>query len=359
MAPHAERWDAEKEFPLETLRKAAELGFGGMYVRDDVGGTALTRQDAAIIVEALSTACVSTTAYLTVHNMTAWVLDCFGSEALRQQYLPDMCSMQQLGSYCLTEPGSGSDAASLMTRAELKGDEYVLNGTKAFISGGGASDVYFVMARSDPQDKSARGITCFLVPKGAPGLSFGAPEHKLGWNSQPTCSVIMEDCRIPAANVVGKLGQGFQIAMKALNGGRVNIAANALGGAQTCLNRATSYVLERKQFGKPLAAQQSVQFKLADMTTKLHAARGMVQSAAAMLDAEHPSATMHCAMAKQFSTDASFEICDEALQLHGGYGYLRDYQIERFVRDVRVHRILEGTNEIMRMIISRNVLKES
>jgi alkylation response protein AidB-like acyl-CoA dehydrogenase len=381
MKPHAEHWDEKKVFPLDCLREAAALGFGGVYVRDDVGGTGLSRLDASVIFEALSTGCTSTTAYLTIHNMCAWMIDTFGTEAQRQQFLPKLVTMEHCASYCLTEPGSGSDASSLQTRAVKRGNEYVLNGSKAFISGGSTSDVYVVMTRTGGE--GPKGISAFLVEKvcfcvyscvdpqlsiltfyfsleqGTPGLSFGKQERKLGWNSQPTCIVSFEDCVVPAANLLGGVeGQGFKFAMKGLDGGRINIAACSVGGAQACLDAAKSHVKVRKQFGAPLADLQSVQFKIADMGTELTAARLMVRQAATLLDAKSPLATTHCAMAKRFATDASFQVANEALQLHGGYGYLRDYPIERFVRDLRVHQILEGTNEIMRVIASRAMLKD-
>jgi len=316
----------------------------------------MTRVDASIIFEALSSACVSTTAYISIHNMCCGLIDVFGSPDLRKKHLPQLTSMQQFASYCLTEPGSGSDAAALMTKAVRQGDHYILNGSKAFISGGGSSDVYLIMVRTG--DNSPKGISCVLVEKNTPGLSFGKKEKKLGWNSQPTRAVILENCKIPITNLIGKEGDGFKIAMKALDGGRVNIAACSLGGAQRCIDTATDYVKQRKQFSKPLADFQSIQFKLADMATSLYASRLMVRHAAAMLDSNDASATVHCASAKLFTCDAAFNICDEALQLHGGYGYLKDYPIERFLRDVRVHRILEGTDAVMRMIISRNMLKD-
>jgi len=355
LAPNAEKWDKEKIFPVETLKTCAQLGFGGIYVRDDVGGSDLSRMDAAVIFEALATGCVSTSAYLTIHNMCAWMIDTQGTEEQRQKYLPDVTAMNLFCSYCLTEPNSGSDAGSLSTKAELKGDEYILNGTKAFISGAGASDIYLVMARTS--DDGANGVTCFVVEKDAPGLSFGKNEDKLGWNSQPTRMVVMEDCRIPKANVLGQVGQGFKIAMKGLDGGRINIGTTAVGGAVAALNAAVNHSQERKQFGKTLDAFQNTQFKIADMATDLTASRLMIHNAARLLDEQDPAATMHCAMAKRFSTDKAFEVTNQALQLHGGYGYLKDYPVERIFRDLRVHSILEGTNEIMRLIISRSILK--
>lgn len=357
LAPHAEEWDREKIFPQDTLRKSAELGFAGIYVSEEHGGTGLGRKDAAIIFEALATGCVSTSAYLTIHNMCAWIISSFGTEAQREKYLASVISLDTFTSYCLTEPGAGSDAASLATKAVKDGEHYILNGTKAFISGGGVSDLYVVMARTG--GPGPKGISCFLVEKDTPGLSFGANERKLGWNSQPTAMVIMEDVRVPVANLLGGVeGQGFKIAMQGLDGGRVNIATTAVGGAIACLDAAVEHVKVRNQFGKPLSANQNVQFKAADMATELTAARLMVHKAAELMDQGHPSASVHCAMAKRFATDAAFKICNEALQMHGGYGYLKDYPVERFLRDVRVHSILEGTNEIMRLIISRDTLKD-
>jgi len=356
MLPHAEKWDAEKYFPKDTLRRAASLGFGGVYVRDDVGGAGLGRADAAVIFEALATACVSTTAYLTIHNMCAWMVDNFGNDEQRKRYLPDLVSLKSFSSYCLTEPSSGSDAASLQTRAVKKGNEYILTGNKAFISGGGESDLYLIMARTGAA--GSKGISCFLVEKSFPGLSFGKQERKLGWNSQPTAMVILDECRVPAANRLGAEGQGFPIAMKGLDGGRINIGTTSLGGAQACLNHSVDYIKVRKQFGQPLSNFQYLQFKIADMATELQAARLMIREAATLLDKAHPSATVHCAMAKRFATDVGFRICNDALQLHGGYGYLKDFPIERYLRDVRVHQILEGTNEIMRVIVSRSMIKD-
>ncbi|MFN0044467.1 MAG: acyl-CoA dehydrogenase family protein [Alphaproteobacteria bacterium] len=356
MAPHAAEWDARAHFPVETLRKAAALGFGAIYVREDVGGSGLGRLDAAIVFEELAASCPSTAAYISIHNMAAWMIDAYGAPELRRRVLPRLASMAHFASYCLTESDSGSDAAALRTRAVREGDHYVLDGSKAFISGGSSSDVYVCMARTGGEGPG--GITAFVVEKDRPGLSFGKRETKLGWNSQPTAAVIFETCRVPAANRIGEEGQGFKIAMAGLDGGRVNIAACSLGGARECLERALDYVKSRRQFGKALAEFQALQFRLADMATELEAARLMVRRAAAALDAGDGEATMHCAMAKRFATDAGYAICDEALQLHGGYGYLRDFPIERFLRDLRVHRILEGTNEIMRVIIARRLLAD-
>ena len=352
--PQAPGWDERLEFPVEALRSAAELGFAGIYVGDEFGGAGLGRVDATIIFEELAAACVSTAAYLSIHNMAAWMIDRFGSREQRARFLPGLVSMAQFASYCLTEPGSGSDAAALATRAVRDGDDYVLNGTKAFISGGSVSDVYVTMVRTG--GSGAKGISCLVVEKGAPGLSFGKKERKLGWNSQPTAMVMFDDCRIPAANRLGAEGDGFKIAMMGLDGGRLNISACSLGGARAGLEAARDHLLERRQFGRPLAEFQALQFKIADMATELEAARLMVRRGAASLDRGAPEATMHCAMAKRLATDAGFRICNEALHLFGGYGYLKDFPIERYLRDVRVHQILEGTNEIMRVIIARRLL---
>ena len=352
--PQAPGWDERGEFPVDALRRAAGLGFAGIYVGDEFGGSGLGRVDATIIFEELAAACVSTAAFLTVHNMAAWMLDRFGSREQRAQFLPKLMTMAHFASYCLTEPGSGSDAAALATRAVRDGDEYLLNGTKAFISGGSVSDVYVTMVRTG--EAGPKGISCLLVEKDMPGLSFGKKERKLGWNTQPTAMVIFEDCRVPVANRLGEEGDGFKIAMMGLDGGRLNISACSLGGARTCLEAARGHLLERRQFGQPLADFQALRFKLADMATELDAARLMMRRGAASLDRGDPEATMHCAMAKRFATDAGFHICNEALQLFGGYGYLKDFPIERYLRDVRVHQILEGTNEIMRVIIARRLL---
>jgi alkylation response protein AidB-like acyl-CoA dehydrogenase len=354
LAPFAAEWDEHSTFPLDTLRKAAELGFAGLYCRDDFGGTGLSRLDAAIIFEELSAADPSTAAYLSIHNMVAWMIDSFGDDEQRARWIPGMCTLEKAGSYCLTEPGAGSDAASLRTRAERDGDHYVLNGTKAFISGAGSTDIYVVMCRTG--GPGPKGISAIVVERGTPGLSFGKKEKKLGWNSQPTASVIFEDCRVPVANRLGEEGEGFKFAMKGLDGGRINIAACSLGGARACLEQARDYMNTRQQFGKNIAEFQGLQFMLADMATELEAARLMVHRAAAALDAGHPEATTYCAMAKRFATDIGFRVANEALQLHGGYGYIKEYPVERFVRDLRVHQILEGTNQVMRMIIARRLL---
>ena len=356
MAPYAAAWDEDCTFPVETLRKAAALGFAAMYVRGDVGGSNLSRLDAALIFEALAGGCASTAAYVSIHNMAAWMIDAFGTDEQRRRWLPAMAAMDTFASYCLTEAGSGSDAAALSTRAVRDGGEYVLNGAKAFVSGGSRSGLYVCMVRTGGE--GPRGISCVVVEDGTPGLSFGKQEKKLGWHSQPTATVMFEDCRVPVDNRLAPEGEGFRIAMAALDGGRVNIGACSLGAARTCLDAARAHMLTREQFGKRLADFQALGFKLADMATELDAARLMVLRAAASLDAGADDATMHCAMAKRLATDVGFHVCNEALQLHGGYGYLRDYPIERFVRDVRVHQILEGTNEIMRVIVARKLLED-
>ena len=360
LAPHAAEWDATSHFPIPTLRKAAELGFGAVYVRDDVGGSGLTRKDGAIIFESLATADVSTAAYLTIHNMCGWMIDAFGSDEQRQRYLPSIVSMERLCSYCLTEPSAGSDAASLRTSARLSSDgsQYVLSGEKVFISGAGSSDTYIVMARTGRQEDGGRGITAFIVDKHTPGLSFGKKEDKLGWRSQPTRSVVLEGVKVGKEQVLGGVGEGFKIAMRGLDGGRINIGATALGGAIACYNYAIDYVKQRQQFGRPISELQNTQFQLATMLTQLTAARLLLHQAADLLDAKSAEATVHCAMAKRHSTDVAFEVCNGCLQLLGGYGYLRDYPIERFVRDVRVHQILEGTNEIMQVITGRHIVKD-
>ncbi|WP_158047292.1 isobutyryl-CoA dehydrogenase [Skermanella pratensis] len=354
MAPHAAEWDEHQIFPTETLRRAAELGFAGIYCREEFGGSGLSRLDAAVIFEELAAGCVSTSAYISIHNMASWMIDSYGDESQRARWLPKLATMEHFASYCLTEPGAGSDAGSLKTRAECRGDHYVLNGTKAFISGGGVSDVYVAMVRTG--EPGPKGISCVVVEKGTPGLSFGKKEKKLGWNSQPTAAVIFEDCRVPVANRLGAEGEGFRIAMKGLDGGRLNISACSLGGARACLELARDHMNVRTQFGRKLADFQALQFRLADMATDLEAARLMVHRGAAKLDDGDSEAPLYCAMAKRFATDAGFRICNEALQLHGGYGYIKEYPVERYMRDVRVHQILEGTNEIMRLIIARRLL---
>jgi len=355
LAPHSARWDTESHFPVETLRRAAGLGFASIYLSEDLGGSGLSRLDASLIFEALAYGDVASSAYLTIHNMAAWMIDRFGDEDLRRRYVPRLCTMELIASYCLTEPGAGSDAAALTTSARREGEAYVLEGAKAFISGGGVSDLYVVMARTG--GPGAGGISAFVVEKGTPGLSFGARERKMGWNAQPTAQVNFDGVRIPAANRIGGEGEGFRFAMMGLDGGRLNIASCSLGGAALALDTAQAYLAERQQFGRPLRDFQALQFKLADMATELEAARLMVRRAAAALDAGRPDATKLCAMAKRFATDAGFQVANEALQLHGGYGYLADYPLERIVRDLRVHQILEGTNEIMRVIIAREMFR--
>lgn len=354
LAPNAVRWDEEKHFPVAEMRQAAALGMGGIYIRDDVGGSGLSRLDAAVIFEALSTGCPTVAAYISIHNMCAWMIDRYGSDEQRQRFLPKLCSMEHLASYCLTEPGAGSDAAALKTRAALDGDHYVLDGQKQFISGAGVADLYVVMVRTGEAGPS--GISTIVVEKGTPGLSFGANEKKMGWNAQPTRAVIFENCRVPAANRIGPEGIGFKIAMAGLDGGRLNIGACSIGGAQGALDKALAYAQERKAFGSRIADFQALQFKLADMATELEAARTFLWRAAAALDEKTPDATKLCAMAKRVATDTGFEVANQALQIHGGYGYLADYGIEKIVRDLRVHQILEGTNEVMRMIVARGLV---
>ena len=355
LAPHALEWDETKRFPIPTLREAAALGMGGVYIRDDVGGSGLGRLDATLIFEALATGCPTIAAYISIHNMCAWMIDAYGSDEQRRKWLPALCSMETLASYCLTEPGAGSDAAALRTRAERDGDDYVLTGQKQFISGAGnPHDFYVVMARTS--DDGAKGVSTIVVPGGTEGLSFGANEKKMGWNAQPTRAVMFDKCRVPVANRIGPEGIGFKIAMAGLDGGRLNIAACSLGGAQAALDKTIAYMGERKAFGKRLDEFQALQFKLADMAIELEAARTFLWRAAAALDAKSPDATRLCAMAKKFTTDTGFAVANAALQLHGGYGYLADYGIEKIVRDLRVHQILEGTNEIMRLIVARSLL---
>ena len=356
LAPHSARWDEEHHFPVDVMRKAAELGFAALYVREDVGGSALSRLDAALVFEALSYGDVAVAAFISIHNMASWMIDRYGSDELRQRFLPRMASMELIGSYCLTEPGSGSDAAALRTTARLDGEHYVLNGSKAFISGAGVSDLYVCMVRTGGE--GAKGVSAIVVEKGTPGLSFGAPERKMGWNAQPTAQVNFDDCRVPVENRLGAEGEGFRIAMSGLDGGRLNIGACSLGGAQLALDTAQAYVATRKQFGRALSEFQATQFKLADMASELEAARLMIRNAADALDKKSRDATKLCAMAKRFATDAGSRVANDALQLHGGYGYLKDYPLERIVRDLRVHQILEGTNEIMRVITAREMLRQ-
>jgi len=354
LAPQAAVWDEQEIFPADSLRQAAALGFAGLYCAESFGGAGLGRLDAALIFEELAAGCPSTAAFISIHNMATWMIDAFGGDDQRRRFVPGLTSMRLMASYCLTEPGAGSDAAALKTRAVKDGGDYIVNGTKAFISGGSTSDVYVCMVRTG--GAGADGISCLAVEAGARGLSFGRREKKLGWHSQPTTMVMFEDCRVPIANLIGDEGQGFRIAMKGLDGGRINIAACSLGGARACLEASRAYLGERSQFGRKLAEFQALQFRLADMATELDAARLMVHRAADALDRGSADATLYCAMAKRFATDIGFQICDQALQLHGGYGYLRDFPIERYFRDLRVHQILEGTNEIMRVIIARHLL---
>ena len=356
LAPHAAQWDKDHTFPVDTLRQAGELGFCGLYTPEEDGGLGLSRLDASIIFEQLAMGCTATTAMLTIHNMATWMLASYGQASVKETWLPDLVSGNKLASYCLTEPGAGSDAASLTTKAERQGDHYVLSGSKVFISGAGSTDLLIVMART--ANNGAKGISAFAVPADAAGISYGKPEEKMGWNAQPTRMITFDNVSIPASHLLGEEGQGFTFAMKGLDGGRINIATCSIGTAQQALNTARDYMHERQQFGKPLAAFQALQFKLADMATELVAARQLVRLAAFKLDEQDPQATAYCAMAKRFATDVGFTVCNEALQIHGGYGYIKEYPLERHVRDVRVHQILEGTNEIMRLIISRSVLQE-
>ena len=354
IAPFALEWDEKKHFPVDVMREAAALGMGGVYVREDVGGSGLTRLDAALIFEALSTGCPTTSAFISIHNMASWMIDSFGSEEQRQEWLPRLCTMELLASYALTEPGSGSDAAALRTTARRDGDHYVLNCSKQFISGAGAGDIYVTMVRTGGEGPS--GISTLIVPGDTPGISLGANERKMGWNAQPTRLVAFEDCRVPVANRLGDEGIGFKIAMAGLDGGRLNIGACSLGGAQAALDKALAYMRERKAFGKRLDEFQALQFRLADMATELETARTFLYSAAAAYDRRDPNTTRLCAMAKRFATDVGFEVANQSLQLHGGYGYLSEYGVEKIVRDLRVHQILEGTNEIMRLIVARSLI---
>ncbi|MFJ9690068.1 acyl-CoA dehydrogenase family protein [Streptomyces bacillaris] len=353
LAPHAVAWDQEKHFPVDVLRKAADLGLGGVYVREEVGGSGLSRSDGVLVFEALATGCPSVAGYLSIHNMVAWMVDRYGTEAQHARYLPELCTMEQLGSYCLTEPGAGSDAAALRTRAERNGDHYVLTGTKQFISGAGAAHLYIVLARTG--DGGPGGISAFLVERNDAGLSFGANEKKMGWNAQPTRQVVLDGVRVPADRMLGAEGEGFRIAMNGLNGGRLGIAACSLGGAQSALDRSLAHLADREAFGARLLEAQALQFRLADMATELAAARALVRQAAEALDRKTAGAPELCAMAKRFATDTGYAVADRALQLHGGYGYLSEYGIEKIVRDLRVHQILEGTNEIMRVIVARSL----
>ncbi len=356
LAPHAARWDAEGIFPVEAIAKAGELGFCGLYAPESIGGLQLPRLDATLVFEELAAVDPSTTAFITIHNMATWMLGTWAQDAVRAEWGEALTSGRKLASYCLTEPGSGSDAASIKTRAELVGGEYVINGGKAFISGAGGTHVLVLMARTGDAQSGAAGISAFAVPADLPGIHYGKKEEKMGWNSQPTRQISFDNVRIPAQNLLGREGEGFKIAMKGLDGGRINIATCSVGAAQGALAHAQRYMQERKQFGKPIASFQALQFKLADMATELVAARQMVRLAASKLDAGARDASTYCAMAKRFATDAGFNVINEALQLHGGYGYIREYPLERLLRDARVHQILEGTNEIMRVIIGRRML---
>ena len=357
LAPNAARWDEEAHFPIEVFRKAGEMGFMGMYTPEEAGGFGMSRLDSALIFEQLAGGCTATTAMMTIHNMVTWMIGSFGQQDVIDEWVPELVTGEKLGSYCLTEPGSGSDAASLRTSAKKDGDEYVLNGSKMFISGAGSTDVMVVMARTG--EAGPKGISAFVVPADAKGISYGKKEDKMGWNAQPSRLVTFEDVRIPAKNLLGDEGEGFKFAMMGLDGGRINIAVCSVGTAQAALETASAYMHERSQFGKPLAAFQALQFKLADMATELVAARQMVRLAASKVDNNDPDKTTYCAMAKRFATDIGFQVCNEALQIHGGYGYIKEYPLERHVRDVRVHQILEGTNEVMRLIIARRILADS
>lgn len=355
IAPFALKWDEEKHFPVDVMREAASLGIGGIYIKDDVGGSALTRFDATLIFEALAQGCPTVSSFISIHNMASWMIDAYGSNEQRHKWLPKLCTMELLASYCLTEPGAGSDAAALRTRAVREGDHYVLNGQKQFISGAGSTDLLVAMVRTG--DAGPGGISTIVIDSETPGVSFGANERKMGWNAQPTRAVIFENARVPVANRLGDEGIGFKIAMAGLDGGRLNIAACSLGGAQSALDKTLSYMKERKAFNKRLDEFQALQFRVADMATELEAARTFLWRAAVALDNKDSDASMLCAMAKRFGTDVGFAVANQALQLHGGYGYLAEYGIEKIVRDLRVHQILEGTNEIMRLIVSRKLIE--
>ncbi|MGI9377107.1 MAG: acyl-CoA dehydrogenase family protein [Tsuneonella suprasediminis] len=355
ITPFAAEWDEKHHFPRDVIQKTGELGFGAIYVSEASGGIALGRLEAALIMEAMAYGCPATSAYVSIHNMASWMIDTYGSDELKARYLPKLVTMEHIASYALTEPGSGSDAAALKTSARIDGDHYVLNGTKQFISGGGFNDIYVVMVRTG--EHKAKGITCLVIEKDTPGLSFGTPENKLGWNASPTAQLIFEDCRVPVANRVGDEGEGFRFAMAGLDGGRLNIGACSLGGAQRCLDEAVAYTKDRQQFDKPIADFQNTQFMLADMATELEAARALLYLAAAKVTDGAPDKTRFSAMAKRLATDTGSKVVNDALQLFGGYGYLKDYPIERFWRDLRVHSILEGTNQVMRMIVGRDMLR--
>jgi alkylation response protein AidB-like acyl-CoA dehydrogenase len=356
VTPFAAEWDENHTFPRDTIRKAAELGFGSIYVSEEAGGIGLGRLEAALIMEAMAYGCPSTSAFISIHNMAAWMIDRFGGQAVKDKYLPGLVGMEKFASYCLTEPSSGSDAAALKTKAVKDGDDWVVTGTKQFISGGGENELYLTMVRTG--EDGPKGISCLVIEKAMPGVSFGAQEKKLGWHSQPTAALNLDNVRVPAENMVGGEGEGFRIAMMGLDGGRLNIGACSLGGAQRCLDEAVKYTKERQQFGKPIADFQNTQFTLADMATDLEAARALLYRAAVKVTENAPDKTRFAAMAKRFATDAGSAVVDKALQLHGGYGYLQDYPIERFWRDLRVHSILEGTNQIMRMIVGRDLLRQ-
>ena len=361
ITPHAAEWDEKHHFPHDTIKSAAELGFASIYVSEESGGIGLGRLEAALIMEAMAYGCPTTSSFISIHNMAAWMIDCFGSAEIKAKFLPDLIGMEKIASYCLTEPGSGSDAAALKTTARLAGDHYIVNGTKQFISGAGVNDIYVTMVRTGPntpEGNGPKGISCLVLEKGMEGLSFGAPERKLGWNASPTAQVIMDNVKVPVANRVGAEGAGFRFAMAGLDGGRLNIGACSLGGAQRCLDEAIAYTKDRQQFGQPVAEFQNTQFMLADMATDLEAARALLYLAAAKVTANAPDKSRFSAMAKRLATDTGSKVANDALQLFGGYGYLQDYPIERFWRDLRVHSILEGTNQVMRMIIGRDLLRQ-
>lgn len=358
MAPLAAEWDEKKIFPKDVIAKAGDMGFCGMYCPEESGGMGLSRLDTVIILEELAGGCTSTAAFISIHNMATWMLSSWATDAVKAEWCADLTSGQKLASYCLTEPGAGSDAGSLRTTAKKEGDDYVINGSKMFISGAGSTDMLVLMARTGSQESGAKGITCFAVPANLEGLHYGKNEEKMGWNSQPTKAITFEDVRIPANHRIGEEGEGFKIAMKGLDGGRINIATCSIGAAQACIDHTQAYMLERKQFGQAIASFQALQFKLADMVTELVAARQMIRLAASKLDANHADKTTYCAMAKRFATDIGFEVCNSAIQLHGGYGYIKEYPIERYMRDARVHQILEGTNEVMRLLTARRILEE-
>ena len=358
LEPNAAEWDENKIFPRETISAAGEMGFCGMYSPEKYGGLGLSRLDTSIILEELAAGCTSTAAFISIHNMAAWMVCTWGTDTLCEEWAEQLTSGQKLGSYCLTEPNAGSDAANLRSTAVLDGDHYIVNGGKMFISGAGATDLLVVMLRTGDKDSGAKGITAFAIPADSPGIEYGKNEVKLGWNSQPTRAISFDNVKVPVSHRLGEEGEGFKIAMKGLDGGRLNIATCSVGAAQACLGIAQRYVQDRVQFGKPIASFQSVQFKIADMATELVAARQMIRSAATAVDENHADKTVYCAMAKRFATDVGFNVCNEALQLHGGYGYLREYPVERYLRDARVHQILEGTNEIMRVITARRLMQD-